>query len=410
MRRANVLVIILAGLLLLAAPLGLGAQTASSRLTPEQELGRKLFAEVELSLNRNQSCRSCHHPDAGFADPKNAAEPFARPVSEGSKPGSFGGRNAPSAAYAAFSPPFAWDPATGRYRGGQFWDGRAKTLAEQAGGPPMNPVEMAMPSREVAGARLAARPDYVQAFAAVYGLDLATASPDAVFAAMTTAVAAYEASREVCAFTSKFDAVLAGRARFTRMEMMGYRFFLRAGCANCHSVQPVRAPDGGVWPPLFTDFSYHNVGAPKNLLLETSAPAPADLGLGGLPAIQAADPEGRQRGKFKAPSLRNVARTAPYGHNGVFRTLGEIVHFYSTRDLLPVCPEGGAASSYPCWRAPEVAENVNTADMGRLRLCPMQERHIVAFLHTLTDGWTGEDMAAPGGGGRGRCGRMRRAF
>lgn len=387
MRCAN-LSAALVGLLLLATTAAVARRAgAASPLTPEQALGRSLYADVELSLNRNQSCQSCHHPDAGFADPKNAADPFRSAVSEGSTPGMFGGRNSPTAAYAALSPPFAWDETTRQYRGGQFWDGRAKTLEEQAGGPPMNPAEMAMPSQEVVGERLAARPDYVRAFQDVYGLDLAAAPAAAVFAAMTKAIAAYEASREVCSFTSKFDAVLAGRASLNHMEMMGYRLFLRAGCATCHSVQPVRADDGSLLPPLFTNFTYHNVGAPRNLALAGAGTAPPDLGLGGVADIQAVDPHGRERGKFKAPTLRNVARTAPYGHNGVFRTLGEIVHFYSTRDLLPVCPDNAVASPSPCWRAPEVAENVNTADMGRLMLRPMQERHIIAFLHTLTDGW-----------------------
>lgn len=363
------------------------AAEAAPGLTPEQALGRMLYSEKDLSLNRNQSCQSCHHPDAGFADPKNAADPFRSPVSEGTNPGMFGGRNSPTAAYAAYSPSFAWVEARRGYVGGQFWDGRASTLQEQACGPPMNPVEMAMPSKDVAGARLAARPEYVQAFKNVYGVDPAMAPPQEVFERMAQAIAAYERSPELCSFSSKFDAWLAGQASLNRMELMGYRFFLRAGCANCHSVQPGRAPDGSAVPPLFTDYSYHNLGLPKNLALPGGASAPPDLGLGGVEAVKAADPEGLQRGRFKVPTLRNVARTAPYGHNGVFRNLEEVVWFYNTRDMLPACPEGGAASARPCWRAPEVAENVNRTDMGRLGMCRMQVRGIVAFLNTLTDGW-----------------------
>ncbi|WP_243311997.1 cytochrome-c peroxidase [Fundidesulfovibrio agrisoli] len=386
MRRTTLSAFIVACLLCGQASSAFSTEAANG-LTPEQALGRMLYSEKDLSLNRNQSCQSCHHPDAGFADPKNAADPFRLPVSEGTNPGMFGGRNAPSAAYAAYSPGFTWDQAARRYVGGQFWDGRAKTLEEQAGGPPMNPVEMAMPGKDVVGERLASRPEYVQAFKSVYGMDPAKASPQEVFDRMAQAIAAYERSAEVCAFTSKFDAWLAGQASLNRMELMGYRFFLGAGCANCHTAQPGRAPDGSLSPPVFTDFSYHNLGLPKNLALPGGASAKADLGLGGVEAVRAADPEGLQRGRFKVPTLRNVARTAPYGHNGVFRTLEEIVWFYNTRDMLPPCPEGGAASARPCWRAPEVAENVNRTDMGRLGMCRMQVRGIVAFLNTLTDGW-----------------------
>ena len=387
MRKAMMFAVILAALACLR-PAPVLCVEAAPGLTPEQALGKMLYSEKDLSLNRNQSCQSCHHPDAGFADPRNAADPFRLPVSEGTNTGMFGGRNAPTAAYAAYSPAFAWDQAARRYVGGQFWDGRAKTLEEQAGGPPMNPVEMAMPGRDVVGGRLAERPEYVQAFRDVYGVDPAKAPPEIVFDRMAQAIAAYERTAEVCAFSSKFDAWLAGQASLNRMELMGYRFFLRAGCANCHSAQPERAPGGSAVPPLFTDFSYHNLGLPRNLALPGGADAPPDLGLGGVAAVQAADPEGLQRGRFKVPTLRNVARTAPYGHNGVFRTLEELVSFYNTRDMLPTCPEGGAASARPCWRAPEVAENVNRTDMGRLGMCPMQVRAIVAFLNTLTDGWT----------------------
>jgi len=387
MQQSTRVVGILTSLLLVVATVGsLGANPG---LTPEQALGKALYADTDLSLNRNQSCQSCHHPAAGFADPKNAANPFQSPVSEGSVPGMVGGRNSPTAAYAAFSPPFAWDAAGRQYRGGQFWDGRAKTLEEQAAGPPMNPAEMAMPSKELVRERFAANPEYVRAFTDVYGLDVATASAEAVFAAMGKAIAAYEATSEVCPFSSKFDAFLVGTVRLNCLEMMGLRLFTGpAGCSNCHAVEYTRSPDGTVVPPLLTNFTYHNVGAPKNVNLDAARTGPPDYGLGGVADIAAVDPQGLERGKFKVPTLRNVARTAPYGHNGVFRTLGEIVHFYSTRDLLPTCPDNATSEvGSPCWRAPEVAQNRNTTDMGRLRLSPMQETCIVAFLQTLTDGW-----------------------
>jgi cytochrome c peroxidase len=123
---------------------------------------------------------------------------------------------------------------------------------------------------------------------------------------------------------------------------------------------------------LFTDFSYDNIGIPKNPVIDRlrrEALAP-DLGLGVTVNDQGLN------GAFKVMTLRNIAKTAPYGHNGYFNTLKEIVHFYNTRDV----PEAG-------WPAPEVPENVNNAELGNLGLTSAEEDDIVAFLKTLSDGY-----------------------
>jgi len=117
--------------------------SAQAQPTAEQQLGEALYFDTNLSLNRNQSCASCHDPASGFVDPVNVDT--LSPVSAGSVDGEFGGLNAPSAAYAAFSPFFHWNGVDGLFVGGQFWNGRANTLAEQAAGPFLNPKEMAMP-------------------------------------------------------------------------------------------------------------------------------------------------------------------------------------------------------------------------------------------------------------------------
>jgi len=164
----------------------------TAALNPEEELGRKLYFDTAFSLNGNQSCSSCHNPAAGFADPRK------RPVSEGSVTGKFGDRNAPSAAYAAFAPFFHWDSGLGLYIGGQFWDGRAGTLANQAGGPPLNPVEMAMADKTAIVFTLFLDPSYRQLFGHVYNnFDLTCAVQtfpgiDAAFDLMTKAIAAFK--------------------------------------------------------------------------------------------------------------------------------------------------------------------------------------------------------------------------
>ena len=147
----------------------INSAAAQETLTPEQELGRELFHDKNLSLNRNQSCATCHNADTNFVDPDNVTSPFF-PVSRGSVAGLSGTLNAPSAAYAAFSPHFHWDSNGGLYVGGQFLNGRAPTLAEQAKAPFLNPVEMAMPDEWAVVARLRYNRYYWKAFKEIYGV------------------------------------------------------------------------------------------------------------------------------------------------------------------------------------------------------------------------------------------------
>jgi cytochrome c peroxidase len=192
-------------------------------------------------------------------------------------------------------------------------------------------------------------------------------------------------------FDAKFDYFRAGKAQLTAEEWKGLRLFERkALCAECHITAPSVAPDGSEIPPLLTDFTYDNLGLPVNpKIAELIGEAqPIDYGLGGREDIAAFDPDGLQLGKFKVPTLRNIALTAPYGHNGLFSTLKEIVHFYNTRDVLDVCnsPEDEGFGD-TCWPVPEVQQNVNVDELGNLELTDDEEAAIVAFLHTLSDGW-----------------------
>jgi cytochrome c peroxidase len=397
----------------------------SPDLTPEQALGRTLFQDTNLSLNRNQACATCHalepvFPEGaggsdpttpGFVDPVNVLT--GSPVSTGSIPGTAGRLNAPSAGYAMFSPHFHWDGEEGLYVGGQFWNGRAATLAEQAKGPFLNPVEMAMPNAWAVVSRVKENPGYVQAFRDLYGIDLDTIPPwtgkpeDPVppgvtesYEQIAAVIAAFEKSRVFNRFTSKFDYVLAGLTRFTPLEQEGLELFEseKSQCSACHPTEASKAPGGGTLPPLFTDFTYDNLGVPRNVRIPGN-PDP-DPGLGGRPEIAAVDPEGLEIGKHKVMGLRNVALTAPYMHNGVFADLEQVVKFYNSRDTLRnVADNNSPGFGTTGWPKPEIDRNVNTDEMGDLGLDEHEEAALVAFMKTLTDGYPewGNDPKVPPG-------------
>jgi cytochrome c peroxidase len=338
-------------------------------LSAEERLGKMLFFEESLSTPPGQSCASCHDPSVAFADPVKDL-----PVSRGARAGVYGNRNDLTAAYAAFVPPLHRDPEEDIWVGGLFWDGRANTLAEQAMGPPLNPLEMANPDVGVIAEKLRAL-EYAPLFVEVYGPG-ALDDPDSAFARMAGAIEAYEKTPEVSPFTSKYDYWLRGEAELSEQERRGLEIFEaeeRGNCAACHPARP--AADGS--PPLFTDFTYDNLGVPRNpenpfytlpSNLNPDGYGYVDLGLGDI----VGDPA--ENGKFRVPTLRNVAITEPYLHNGIFKTLFQVTAFYNARDVAP-------------WAKPEVAENVNRDELGDLGLTNQDIEDLVAFMRTLTDGW-----------------------
>jgi cytochrome c peroxidase len=210
-------------------------------------------------------------------------------------------------------------------------------------------------------------------------------------------IAAYERSPEVNPFTSKYDYVLKGEAELTPQEEEGLTLFVGKGnCSACHISEGAR--------PLFTDFTYDNLGVPKNpanpfyRLPRKWNPAGGDwvdLGLGGFLQGHGYAPEvyETEMGKVRVPSLRNVdLRPAPafvkaYAHNGYFKSLKAIVHFYNTRDVLPVCSIGIGTPGVDCWPEPEVPLTVNHDELGNLGLTEAEEDAIVAFMKTLSDGY-----------------------
>jgi cytochrome c peroxidase len=356
---------------------GGGGSAASFTPTPSAqiEVGRALFFDTTLSEPAGQSCASCHAPDKGFTDPRPG------PTSEGAVAGNFGARNAPTAAYAMFAPPLRYDAVNGTYQGGLFLDGRVDSLEQQAQGPPLNPIEMHNPDRAAFVAKVAAGPQATR-MKALFGGDLFT-DTDRAFAAIASVLGAFERSAEVSPFTSKYDAFLRGTATLTAQERRGLALFEgRAGCAACH---PNGLREDGTLP-LFTDFTYDNLGVPRNpanpfyampASVNPDGAAFVDLGLAGNAKVIADGRAAESRGKFKVPTLRNLAKTGPYMHNGVFTSLKEVVAFYNRRDLEPTR-----------FGAPEVAETVNREELGNLGLSDDEEDALVAFLLTLTDGYT----------------------
>jgi cytochrome c peroxidase len=395
-------------------------------LTPMEELGKHLFFD-KIASPDNMSCATCHAPSTGFTGPIAGINKFGA-VYRGAVPQRFGNRKPPSAAYATLSPVFDYDDTEGLFVGGNFWDGRAtgwklgNPAADQALGPFLNPVEQNNPSKQAVCEQVA-NSKYAYLFEIVFNSPINCETVEAVnenYNNIGLAIAAYEGSSEVNQFSSKYDLFLAGEVQLTEQEAWGLELFEgdKAMCSACH-------PTGSA--ALFTDFTYDNLGVPKNpdnpfynmdkVYLDDNTPINPlgpnwiDIGLAGFlqtltdsdyslwgftdaewPSVVA-----ENMGKQKVPTLRNVAK-APgkkfpkaYLHNGYLKTLKQVVHFYNTRDVKEKCPDpltrAADAIAQNCWPAPEVADNVNTDELGDLQLTEAEEDAIVSFMETLSDGY-----------------------
>ena len=435
--------------------------------SPIEQLGKDIFFDNTLSDPPGQSCAGCHSPATGFTGPNSAVNLSAGPV-PGVIPGRAGSRKPQAIAYSTFSPsgPY-FDNGQQLWSGGNFWDGHAPTNAEQARMPFLGPNEMANTPvgsypphaggySPLVVQKLAARP-YGVLFQQVFGAGVfQNNTDDAVYAMAAQAIAAYEASTEVNPFSAKYDAsenaVPPSNAyQFTPSEENGRQlFFGKAQCFACHSSAPLDSVSSVTnGREVFTMFCYASIGTPKNpdnpFYAETDptnnpygynpmGTAFVDYGLGanpnpapggtrfmsGVPGDIAAF-----RGLFKAPSLRNVdQRPSPdfvksYMHNGVFKSLEEVVHFYNKRNIaaneleeevafdLRAGPPPGYTPLFP---PPEVIENVqnvaglrpsetrqgeadvaHNGQIGHLDLTPEEETDLVEFLKTLTDGFLGSN-------------------
>jgi cytochrome c peroxidase len=426
-----------------------------------QKSGRRPSHKT-LSPANNIGCATCHAPYAGFTggttifNATSVAQPGGVPITNAVSPEPnvrFGPRKPQSYAYATFAPILHYNQAVADFYGGNFWDMRATGIrlanpaAEQAQGPPVNPVEMGNPDTACVvwkvsrgGYRsLVELIDGVQSFAINWPANVASvcATPgpppandpfpvhlspqdrgtsNSTYDHLTLAVASYESSADVSPFSSKFDAWLAGNAQLSASEQRGYNLFNgKAKCNQCHlsgnaiNSTGLAAAD---LAPLFTDFTSANIGVPANFALPyycESKPdqfgyvpnpqglAFTDLGVGAMLSgpnnpnpLQWRHLAPLYNGKFQVPTLRNVdTRPRPnfvkaYMHNGYLKSLSEVVHFYNTSQALPRCAQFSPGEKVSCWPPPETPTNVSTL-IGNLGLTSQEESDIVTFLQTLTD-------------------------
>lgn len=391
------------------------------------ELGKKLFYDPRLSASGRMSCAGCHDPERAYGPPGDAPVVLGGPDLR--TPGL---RAVPSLRYLYRQPPFSIGPdtsgdndqvqtlaqqaqkATGRTRalksasapqaaaadlvpqGGLFWDGRVNTLQQQADGPMFSPFEMDAGDPATLAAKLK-QADYAESFRRLFGPDIFHDAGLTVSEAMFAIGRYEEEDPSFHPFTSKFDAWLAGRARLSAAERRGYDAFndpKRGNCAACHLDHPTR--DG--LPPLFTDFQYEALGVPRNAAIPANRdPGHRDLGLCGPVRSDMRD-QTQYCGMFLTPSLRNTATRQVFFHNGVFHSLHAVLDWYVNRDLDPARfypkDETGKVISYD--DLPEAyRDNVDRTDAPFDRhpgdvsaLSPAEIDDVIAFLKTLTDGYS----------------------
>ena len=429
-------------------------------LSAQAEAGEALFNDKSLSASGKQSCATCHVKSRAFT---------GDPVVDNGLPVPLGGRNmdlpgfrnAPSLMYAAFTPAFSIDDGTAS--GGFFRDGRASSLAAQAVQPFVTPFEMANQDAEEVLSRLRNSPDTARKFIAAFGADVLN-DATATLVDIGAAIAAYQTEDvdEFEPFSSKFDYYVDGKVQLSARELNGLALFNNPGKGNCTSCHPSVHQEFGSHA-LFTDFSYDNIGIPRNwnipanaanplspvnglpldyLPIMVNVPADAeytyyDLGLCG-PFLSDANDGGARPdlsrliptcGAFKVPTLRNIALTAPYFHNGIFPDLHKAVEWYVTRDInnntgnnptpVPAGPGGnpyqdigtfytaadGTPDLYQYNDLPTVLDaNVNVGEVpytapsiagGNAPTLNAQEiDDLVAFLCTLTDGYDPSNPSA----------------
>ena len=369
-----------------------GAAAPLSRL---EEIGRQIFHDQNLSEPRGTACISCHIPNRGFAG--NHGSTIGVPL--GSRANVLGGRNAMSNAYAAFVPKFTFRVQGGDVDpvGGLFWDGRADTLAQQALGPLLNPLEMNNPDAASVLAKIASG-IYGKKFRDEFGANIFS-NPTLAFQKVGEAVAAYERTAELQPFTSKYDQFIQGKASLTPQEANGMKVFMdpnKGNCASCHTMNPQSANPRD---SLFTDFSHYALGVPRNARIPRNAnPSFYDLGLCGpdrnKPALTADVPANvtieQFCGRFRMVSLRNTAERPAWMHNGYFTRLRDVVSFYATRNTDPkrwYGPQGVPDDLPQAYLGNIIRDRVpfNRLPSAGPALTAREIDDVVAFLRTLSD-------------------------
>jgi len=340
------------------------------------ELGELLFFDVALSKHKTQSCATCHNPERGFVDTRDNG--IGSMVSLGDDLKSRGSRNAPTAAYAMMSPHFHYDAKKKQYIGGQFLDGREKTLAGQAGGPPLNPIEMGMSDKKMVVERLKVNPEYVTLFQKHFGKKILE-DDNKAYRAMSLAIEAFEKTEIFAPFDSKYDRYLKDEYDLSVLEDLGRTLFFSNNnltCAKCHLL---KAEDEQ--GETFSNYEYHNIGVSSNPELLKKGVVSVDYvdhGLLDNPSIT----DKKQDGKFRVPTLRNVAVTAPYMHNGVFKTLRGVMEFY---DKYNNKERVNNPETHKPWAKAEVNATVNLKLLEAKKLTERKIDALIAFMKILTD-------------------------
>ena len=365
-----------------------GASPAASN--PVAALGDRIFHDASLSASGRMSCASCHDPMHGHS----SADPGTVVPAGGAALATPGFRKAPSLRYLNLAPAFFFD-AEGTPTGGLTRDGKADSLRAQAITPFLSAHEMANGDAAGVVARLRAA-SYAAEFRRVFGETIFD-DADAAFDRARVALQVYQLEDpDFHRYDSKYDLFLAGRVALTSRELQGLALFNNPAKGNCAACHPsARGADGS--PPLFTDFSYDNLGVPRNPAIAANAdPAYFDLGLCG-PFRTDLAARAELCGAFKVPTLRNVAVSAPYFHNGRFKTLKEAIGFYVRRDTHPEewYPRAADGSVRKFDDLPaEFRRNVNTTEAPYNRrpgqapaLSADEIDLVVEFLGTLTDGY-----------------------
>jgi cytochrome c peroxidase len=426
---------------------------ASERLNAKQEplsavalLGKKMFFDASLSGSGKLSCASCHSPANAYAPANALAVQMGGSDMKGQ-----GLRAVPTLTYHEHTPAFSIGPdqkpddnddmaaiaasraalaaklesgikvgsvvkadvATGIAanmaveamvpQGGMDWDGRASTLPDQAGGPLLDPREMANTSRVTLMAKLKAAP-YAEDMKLLFGPAVFT-TPNLALGEAYFALARYQfEDRSFHRYDSKFDYYLAGKVQLSAAELRGMKLFddpKKGNCASCHLDKPSK---DGKFAPVFTDYQFEALGAPRNMAIQRNRdPHFYDKGLCG-PLRTDLTRQNNYCGLFKTPTLRNVATRAVFYHNGVFKTLDDAVRFYVERETRPGkwYPRSGKGESGKSAKLdlyndlpPALRANIDVADAPFDRkfgeapaLDDNEIADIVAFLKTLSDGYS----------------------
>ena len=356
-------------------------------------LGENLFFDENLSFNRTQSCSTCHNPDRAFVDDRTDNNGETLATSLGDNEFSLGDRNAPTLAYAAEAPSFQYGMHTRfnsdqndyvGYLGGQFSDGRSINLQAQAREPMLSDIEMGMLEPEAVIERVLENPDYEAAFITLFG-DTIFDDTELAFDAVTESIAEFEKSPEFSSFDSKYDRSLTGDYILNPLSKAasGQAFFFspdKTNCATCHQLNANNDRS-----ETFTSYEYHNIGIPVNTDTRSENGVDAnfvDEGLGANANITT--DASSEIGKHKVPTLRNIALTAPYMHNGIFKELGTVLKFYDhylAGSTNTINPETGLA-----WGDAEVADTIAFTELEEGELRSDEEiEDLICFLRMLTD-------------------------